>query len=559
MSGAHTHSDLQAQLDALDARVTALETAGPVPPEPEPSDQRVIITIGGQEFVYDPADGADLGDFHDAMGPLVGLGSRFSMSCIRVSRPDCPIRVDFRSVVGWWAAIFDLGDAFAATAAPANLGAMSVQIGGETIELANHPWGSRWIWRSGPWPYDLIPIEVLTRHKLLLGFDPDIPCGSGNSGKTAVYTPLAWASCGLQAYMPGTGGRDDIGWLTDMCAQYVCGATTAAGVLAQGDAGGSPPWRLYDAERGRTLDPFEFPNPAFEGGNPRVIAGVNGDNASGISIDSAHQPAVSYLPYLLTGDPYYLENLHSQCVFGWVEYGRGGIYQYGPGIIQVRSYAWNLRSIVAAHAVTPENAPSWLLSKQAIATQFDWCVAGMRKMIAEPPQVSCSAFHDVSPNTWASKATWQMDFVLHGSAHAALLNPEWVPIAEWHAYNAISRLNGTSGWGRNMCDPYQFQIGIPHDTNATSFYKSWDEAWTGNFGALAKTDLDMAKPPDGQADYINGLRSGLAALSQAPLSASVQAEIAACLAYLTPYRDSWCRAGYRCESKWACRWEVEAA
>jgi hypothetical protein len=36
---------------------------------------------------------------------------------------------------------------------------------------------------------------------------------------------------------------------------------------------------------------------------------------SGVILDGAHQPALSYVPFLLTGDSYYLENLQRQVMF----------------------------------------------------------------------------------------------------------------------------------------------------------------------------------------------------------------------------------------------------
>jgi hypothetical protein len=352
--------------------------------------------------------------------------------------------------------------------------------------------------------------------------------------------------------MPSTGSRDDIGPITGAQGRWACSAGPLGTVLAQGEAGGSPPWRFFDPAHGRTVDVMlDYPDEVPFLASP---VGVPGAGSSGITMDSAHQPAVSYLPFAITGDPYFLENLHSQCTFAFLECGKGGIYVYGPGIIQVRAYAWNLRSITTALAVTPDNVPGWILPRATLRAMFDWCIAGMRSMIDAPPFVSNSAFHDVSPNAWASKATWQMDFVGHISAQAAILHPDWVPIAEWHAYNLTSRVSGTSGWPRGCPDPYQFFIGTPTDGYATTFYESWDEAAIGN-GVTQMVDLDPATPPDGQGDYINGLRSALAALSQAPLGTTTLAAVAASLQYLTPFTDSWRAHGFPCESKWAVRWK----
>ena len=96
----------QAQLDALAARVTALENAEPVPPDPPdppPSTGTVTVRMGGTDYAYDPAQGTDIGSYHDPAG-------RFVMSCVRVQRDDCRLVLDFRATDQWSCIVFEHSD-----------------------------------------------------------------------------------------------------------------------------------------------------------------------------------------------------------------------------------------------------------------------------------------------------------------------------------------------------------------------------------------------------------------------------------------------------------------
>jgi hypothetical protein len=160
--------------------------------------------------------------------------------------------VDFRRIPGWSCLIFELGDAFSTS--PKNLRPYTATIAGQTISLPGHWWGSRWRWQSGPWPLPMVPVDDLFARKLLPVFDASVTQGTSRPMGPAAYKPLELA--GLTGYMPMTGERSDIGFLTEWQADYVCMRTpqALASVLAQGEAGATIPWRYYDPKTGTTLD-----------------------------------------------------------------------------------------------------------------------------------------------------------------------------------------------------------------------------------------------------------------------------------------------------------------
>ena len=176
------------------------------------------------------------------------------------------------------------------------------------------------------------------------------------SPQLAVYTIMGIA--GVTPYMPQTGERPDIGMVTEPQGQYICtsDATALQTVLAQGEARGSMPWHMRDENTGAPLNFTNYPNaswyPDGHSGSPHIIGTINP-----VTLDSAHMPALVYLPYILTGDPYFLEALQFQANWDW------GCMppSYRPNIPQARAFAWSLRNLMQAARITPTSVPSWLL------------------------------------------------------------------------------------------------------------------------------------------------------------------------------------------------------
>ncbi len=83
--------------------------------------------------------------------------------------------------------------------------------------------------------------------------------------------------------------------------------------------------------------------------------------------DVAHQPSLSYLPYLVTGDHFHLEEL--QFWANWdIFYGNPYNHDYSKGLIsweEVRGQAWGIRTLGHAAYITPDDHPlkSYFLEK----------------------------------------------------------------------------------------------------------------------------------------------------------------------------------------------------
>ncbi|MBI5430578.1 MAG: putative Ig domain-containing protein [Nitrosomonadales bacterium] len=176
----------------------------------------------------------------------------------------------------------------------------------------------------------------------------------------------------VSAYMPLTGGRPEIGPLPQWAAVYMLSGDTSVKniVNASGDLAGGWPIHYRDANTGFPLSITDYPFAGISCGTtnctrqpagivyqlPLCIAGA-GDCTTPFVPDSAHQAALAYLPYLLTGDYYYLEELQFWSTWNLLK-GTPVYRHFDQGLVvwdQVRGMAWTIRTLAQTAAFTPDS------------------------------------------------------------------------------------------------------------------------------------------------------------------------------------------------------------
>lgn len=187
------------------------------------------------------------------------------------------------------------------------------------------------------------------------------------------FGPMGWGR--WQPSMGTTGGRPDIGLLPDSYALALVTMRKEAldMMYAQADCAGSWPAHRRDdgatsPAKGEPLDIFHYPCSSLLGNPGDCQNYKTGKNEklpllSSATIgqpDISHQPSIAYLPYLLTADYYYLEEL-----LFWTNFDH---YSFNPGYRmhengylspdQVRAQGWALRNLGHACAITPDSHPA---------------------------------------------------------------------------------------------------------------------------------------------------------------------------------------------------------
>lgn len=176
----------------------------------------------------------------------------------------------------------------------------------------------------------------------------------------------------IAPYFPMTGNRDEIGILPNWTACYLLSMDNRMRdmMLNIGELSGSIPIHMRESDPTRSffghivsiddrpsvwLDRTSFRYTAEEDRLPEPI----GETDTPWSVDRAHQTSFAYVPYLITGDYYFLQEMYywsgwdlGACTFN-PDYGR----DYSKGLLrdQVRGEAWALRVIAQAAALAPDN------------------------------------------------------------------------------------------------------------------------------------------------------------------------------------------------------------
>jgi hypothetical protein len=314
------------------------------------------------------------------------------------------------------------------------------------------------------------------------------------------------------AYMPSTGGRDDIGLLPNWAATYLLSQDSRMKemTLRTADLAGSFSSHYRDKQTGRPISLADYPymtingrygdtmNPATRKYEAFPVCDA-AKCATPYTHDASHQPALAYLPYLVTGDYFYLEELQFWGMWNAFETNPG--YRDNiKGIVsseQVRGQAWSLRTLAEAAYITPDEDSLKKPFNDIINNNLDWYNNTYVTNTANPQYanklgVIANGYALVYDNG-ASLAPWQDDFFTSAVGHAAELGfTKADGLLAWKARFTVGRMVAP---GTCWIDAAMYQMRL-RDTPTGPFYSSMTEAYPKNhdasFLALQCGGADMA-------------------------------------------------------------------
>lgn len=262
---------------------------------------------------------------------------------------------------------------------------VTISVGGTDVYSKSglmHTHHARWhkvIW-SGQEPnvYIRHNADYLIKTGAVPNYDQSVNISqSAISGMQTSFEPMSNGN--LTSYMPTTGAQPGIGPLPRWAALYLLSmdARAKANTLANGGAGGSYQIHYRDKKTGLPVSLDDFPRMTILGNPIDSKSDAFPEVTNGLgqyTPDDAHQPSIAYLPYLVTGDYFYLEELHF-----WANYNmlmanpnyRGfekGLLKWG----QVRSQAWSLRTLGHAAYITPDTHPMKAYYVERLGHNLDW-------------------------------------------------------------------------------------------------------------------------------------------------------------------------------------------
>lgn len=191
--------------------------------------------------------------------------------------------------------------------------------------------------------------------------------------------------------MGSHGGRAELGPLPDWTARYLVKKNVTQGqfVMVNGDLAGSWPIHVREPETGglsglgseHLMSVDQEPNVwLYSGGtgikgSPMPMgeygSGVPGPGQSPLGPSNAHVPSLAFVPYLLTGDRYYAEEMAFWANHGMLATSGHGAQGFLTGN-EVRGFGWVLRNMAEAAAYYPDASPVKAYLAEKVVNNLNW-------------------------------------------------------------------------------------------------------------------------------------------------------------------------------------------
>jgi Ca2+-binding RTX toxin-like protein len=362
----------------------------------------------------------------------------------------------------------------------------------------------------------LIKSGAIPAYDTSLGVDPAAIASDLSALTPAVTGPLGPGL--VQQTMGMAGGRPDIGPEPAWVARFLVSQSADAEkvMLANADAAGSVPWHFIDEATGQPISIAQHPNVwiDYRGADPSNSDAIAQpyNPGGGWSPDNAHSPSLTYVPYLMTGSHYYLDELQAQASFEMAAIwpgDRGPTGLLDGGGLQLREQAWVLRDLGDAAYITPDSNPMKGYFNDLVNRNLADYVS---KHVTHPVPGVQGWLPGGDSGGGTQVAPWQEDFMSlevgmmqqRGFANAGtLLN--WMN-------NAVSGrfINGANGYDPLAGPAYYLTV---FDTNGNPL-PSWKSIYTASFGSSPPTLTQFIDGsfPDTSYGYAANARAALAGI-----------------------------------------------
>jgi len=328
-----------------------------------------------------------------------------------------------------------------------------------TQSNVNHYRQSRWRrivwWGANPQVAVRHDSSYLQATRAVPTYDPRVTIATSaiNGWQSGLGTNPGVMSIGaLEPNMPSPGGRFEIAPLPAFQAGYIISQNDTARrvTIGYGEQAGAWPLHYRDRITDHPLSIDSFPTVSILGGS-----GVFGNfpacggscSTNGLLPEASHHPTLAYLPYLITGDYYLMEEM----VFwgNWMLfYGESGRRGGAQGLLvwdQVRGQAWMLRTLAEAAYATPDSHPLKAYLNQKLQNNItyyrnNWVDSNPLGYITNTGAANWLGLDD-----WI--ASWMDDFLTWSFGHVVGLGfTEAQPVLAWKGKFPVGRLTDP-----NMC------------------------------------------------------------------------------------------------------------
>ena len=364
----------------------------------------------------------------------------------------------------------------------------------------NHARWRKLYWWGGDAPQvDTLPnTKYLIASRAVPNYDPAVTISeSVLAGLASRFTGGATEPMAIgvaTGYMPTTGAHEDIGLLPSWAVSYVMTADKRArtATLGTADLAGSFSAHYRDRKTDRPVSLMNYPymtilGRATDTWNPDTklyesFPGCGGDCSSPYTHDSPHQPSFAYVPYLVTGDYYYLEEMQFWAM--WNTFSSNPGYRQGnKGLFasdQVRGQAWSIRTLAQAAYLTPDADPLKKDLTYFLNSNFDWYNATYTDNGVGNKLGLITNGYALDYNGGNGIAPWQDDFFTSAVGVAVELGfTKGVNLLAWKSKSPVGRMTTP---GVCWIDAVVYSMTV-RDSNSSPFYDSYVQAQTATRGA----------------------------------------------------------------------------
>lgn len=264
-------------------------------------------------------------------------------------------------------------------------------------------------------------VRYLVQTGFVLPYNIDV--GANKSQIESLFSATAssdwgkpFAPHGIEKNMPMTGGRGDIGAVTQYIAMWLVSQDYRIRdyVMGQAEASAGIPWHFWDQVNQSWLSVDRYPQVWLDprGGNPPTGLTQQVPSQNGWNPESAHNPSLSYIPYLMTGTRFHLDQQNA--VASWTIMGAWpGARLDAQALIvrwtQVRNGAWGLRDVFHASVANPDGTSHQTYFKKILDSNLSWMNSNSATWSSEQgePYGYLPGEYGVAGNM----APWQQDYL----------------------------------------------------------------------------------------------------------------------------------------------------
>lgn len=414
---------------------------------------KVVLTLGGQTFSVAAEDLLKSNYTTWLAGPIANewLVSAPLKNSAGVTTPHLMARFAIRWYAGAKKARVDvtIENGWAFEPNPQNyVYDANILVGGSSVyqkSALKHFHHARWRkifwWGGAPEVHVRHNTKYLISSRAVPNYDQSLVMPEADlAGLKAEFTGAISEPMGPGLTLPGfgtTGGRRDIGLLPAWQVQYLLSMDKRAKdvMLGTADLAGSFSTHYRDKNTDRAVSVINFPymtvlgryndtfNPATGKFEAFPACAVGADCALTFDAETSHQPNMAYLPYLVTGDYYYLEEMQLWCMWNVLN-TNPGYRENIKGLIfpdQVRGQAWTLRTLAESAYATPDKDVLKSHFAAFLSNNLDWYNANYSNNASANTLGIIVNGSALAYNNETGVAPWQDDFFTSAVGHTAEL------------------------------------------------------------------------------------------------------------------------------------------